>query len=206
MSNINPLIKNEQERFPYAVAGIDEAGRGALAGPVVVSAVILSFNHPLERLNDSKLLNPRLRAELYHEIIQDAAAYSIIEIDHHYIDQHNILQACFEGMRQAEQALSQKAEKLIIDGNMVPPGMQAEAIVKGDSLFASIAAASILAKVPRDMLMIRSAEFYPGYHFEKHKGYGTAQHIKAITSLGPSPIHRLSFSPLSEFMIWDRLK
>ena len=176
------------------VCGIDEAGRGPLAGPVCAAAVILPAHIEIPGLNDSKKLTDKRRRELMPLIKEHALAYGIAFADHNEIDQINILQATFLAMERAVAMLPLKPELLLIDGNRKKDfGIPAETVVHGDSLSASIAAASILAKVTRDDYMLQMAEEYPGYGFEIHKGYGTKAHYAALTELGPCSIHRMSF-------------
>lgn len=182
------------------IAGIDEAGRGPLAGPVVAAAVILpqGYSHPI--LTDSKKLTHRKRDILFDELTSDAAilwSFSVVEADE--IDRLNILRATHEGMRRAVTGLSQKPEHALIDGLPVKPfPIEQTALVGGDGLSFSIAAASIVAKVTRDRLMLALDEKYPVYGFAKHKGYGTAAHLAALKEHGPSPIHRRSFLPVRQ--------
>ena len=176
------------------IAGVDEAGRGPLAGPVYAAAVILPQDFIIEGLNDSKKLTEKRREELYDVIIQNAVAYSIFSADEKRIDEINILNATYEAMNGAVNSLSPTPDYVLIDGNSIK-GMEIEyeTVVKGDAKSASIAAASILAKVARDRYITEIAATYPQYGFEKHKGYGTAAHTEAILKYGPSPIHRRRF-------------
>lgn len=176
-------------------AGLDEAGRGALAGPVVVAAVVLDYASPIEGLNDSKLLSAARREELYGQIVTSAKAYSIVRISQGYIDRFNILQATLLGFATAFRKLDPQVGFCLIDGNHLPPDLKdnALAVIKGDQLHACIAAASILAKVSRDLIMTDYDAEYPEYGFADHKGYGTPQHIRMIHSFGFCPIHRKSF-------------
>lgn len=182
------------------VAGIDEAGRGPLAGPVSVAAVVLpeDFSHAL--LNDSKQLSPGRREQLYEELTGDARiAWHCVLVEAAEIDRLNILRATHEGMRRAVRGLAVTADAALIDGRPVRDfPLRQLALVKGDALSYSIAAASVIAKVTRDRLMLRLAERYPGYGFEAHKGYGTAAHLEALRRLGPCPEHRRSFAPVSQ--------
>ena len=182
------------------VAGIDEAGRGPLAGPVSVAAVILpdGFRHP--KLNDSKQLSEKVREAIYEEITGDASiAWSSVMVEAGEIDRINILQATWEGMRRAFLGLDPGADYALIDGKPVRDFPAPHTgLVKGDSIRLSIAAASVIAKVERDRLMVRSAEKYPEYGFERHKGYGTKIHREALREHGPCPIHRHSFAPVAE--------
>ena len=177
------------------ICGIDEAGRGPLAGPVFAAAVILDPEDCIEGINDSKKLSEKKREQLFDQICARAAAYAIASASVEEIETFNILQATFLAMRRALEALSFAPELALIDGNRLPPELSAPArcVIKGDALSASIAAASILAKVSRDRYMLKMAEQYPQYAFEKHKGYGTAVHYEALRTYGPSPIHRMSF-------------
>lgn len=176
------------------IAGIDEAGRGPLAGPVCAAAVILPANVEIPGLNDSKKLSDKRRRELVPVIKETALAYGIAFADEKEIDEINILQATFLAMERAIAQLKIKPDYLLIDGNRQKDfGIPAETVVKGDSLSASIAAASVLAKVTRDDLMLEMAEKYPQYSFEIHKGYGTKAHYCALREHGPCPLHRMTF-------------
>ena len=181
------------EGFP-CVCGVDEAGRGPLAGPVCAAAVILPPHAMIPGLNDSKKLSDKKRRELFPLIQQQAIAYGIAFASQEEIDEINILQATFLAMKRALEQLTVTPDLALIDGNrMTDFGLPARTIVKGDSLSANIAAASILAKVTRDDLMVRMGEEYPGYGFEIHKGYGTKAHYAALEKLGPCPVHRMTF-------------
>jgi ribonuclease HII len=184
------------------IAGLDEAGRGPLAGPVVAAACILPSGTFFPQLNDSKKLTPKQRETLYAEITScSKLLYGIGIIDEKTIDSVNILQATFLAMRKAVEALSIKPDYILIDGNQVPPfDIPSESIVQGDGLSISIAAASILAKVTRDKIMMELDEKYPKYGFKQHKGYGTGQHLEAIQAYGPCPIHRKSFDPIKSML------
>lgn len=176
------------------ICGVDEAGRGPLAGPVCAAAVILPPDIEIPGLNDSKKLTDKKRRELFPIIKEKAIAYSIVFVDHKTIDEINILQATLSAMEQAISQLSVKPELALIDGNREKDfGVPCKTVVHGDSLSASIAAASVLAKVARDDLMLKMAEEYPQYGFEIHKGYGTKAHYAALTAHGASPIHRMTF-------------
>lgn len=196
MDQIN-LWQIEEELFQKGiqfVCGVDEAGRGPLAGPVCAAAVILPPYVNIEGLNDSKKLTDKRRRELMPVIKEQAIAYGIGFASHEEIDSINILQATFLAMERAIVQLEGKAEFALIDGNREKDfGLPVKTVVKGDSLSASIAAASVLAKVTRDDLMEKMAKEYPGYGFEIHKGYGTKAHYDALRELGPSPVHRMSF-------------
>lgn len=177
-----------------AVCGIDEAGRGPLAGPVVAAAVILPLGCEIEGLNDSKKLTEKKREALFDIICEKAISFSVASADHTTIDAINILQATYQAMRQAAAGLSVPADYAYVDGNR-DPGLAVETacIVGGDAKSMSIAAASVLAKVTRDRYMIEMDTRYPQYGFAKHKGYGTKAHTKAILEHGASPIHRKTF-------------
>ncbi len=176
------------------ICGVDEAGRGPLAGPVCAAAVILPHGCELPGLNDSKKLSPKKRDALFLPIQQQAVAFAVAFATVQEIEQLNILNATFLAMSRAVQALQSPADFALIDGNRLPQlNIPCRAVVKGDSLSMSIAAASILAKVSRDRLMPQLDAEYPGYGFAVHKGYGTAAHIAKIKELGPCPCHRLSF-------------
>ena len=190
-------IMTEYERkYPeYSfICGIDEAGRGPLAGPVCAGAVILPKDCEILYLNDSKKLSEKRRDALYDEIKEKAIAWAVGFADEKRIDEINILQATYEAMREAINNLSQKPDILLNDALIIPEvNIPQEEIIKGDAKSVSIAAASIMAKVTRDRLMAQYDEKYPQYGFAKHKGYGTKQHIEAIKQFGPCPIHRMTF-------------
>ena len=177
------------------ICGIDEAGRGPLAGPVFAAAVILPFGVDIPGLNDSKKLSGAMRAMLYDKIVNIADAYGIASADHREIDELNILNATFLAMERAARMLSAGPDIALIDGNRAPGrmGVKTKCIVGGDGKSASIAAASILAKVSRDRYMAQMAEAYPQYGFERHKGYGTKLHYEMLREHGPSEIHRETF-------------
>ena len=176
------------------ICGVDEAGRGPLAGPVYAAAVILPRGLVIDGLNDSKKLTEKKRAELFDIITAEALAYGIGSADEKEIDEINILQATFLAMRRAIAALSIRPDLALIDGNRDSDfGVPSETVIKGDSLSANIAAASILAKVTRDRVMEAYAAQYPQYGFEVHKGYGTKRHYEALREFGPCPIHRRTF-------------
>ncbi len=176
------------------VAGLDEAGRGPLAGPVVAAACILDPKDPILGLNDSKKLSEKKREELFTEITNRAICYSIVRIEQDVIDEVNILNATKMAMVECVRTLSSKPDKLLIDAiDLKGTGIPVRPIIKGDSLSVSIAAASILAKVTRDRIMIEFESIYPGYGFIQNKGYGTALHYEGIKKLGITPIHRKTF-------------
>ena len=182
------------------IAGVDEVGRGPLAGPVCAAAAILpdGFDHPV--LNDSKKLNGRQRESIYHELTQCSSVVwccTMVEVDE--IDRINILQATWVAMRRAVDGLAKKADAALIDGRPVKGfPIHHRALVKGDSLSFSIAAASVIAKVTRDRLMCELAAQHPEYGFDDHKGYGTPRHLEALRRHGPCPLHRRSFAPVAE--------
>jgi ribonuclease HII len=181
------------------VAGVDEAGRGPLAGPVVAAAVILPRSLDIPGINDSKQLTPVVRDTLYERIHEEAIAIGVGVSDSRTIDRINILQATLRAMEEAVRGLRVPADCLLVDGiSATALPMPQKTIKKGDSLSLSIAAASIVAKVTRDRLMLEYDRQYPGYGFAGHKGYGSAAHMAAIASLGPSPIHRLTFRGVRE--------
>jgi len=188
-------IENEIYDEGYQLlCGVDEAGRGPLAGPVYAAAVILPRGTEIEGLNDSKKLSEKKREELYERIKEKAASYAVAFATVEEIEEKNILGATFLAMNRAIAQLSPAPELALIDGNRNSGiEMRSRCIVKGDALCADIAAASILAKVTRDRYMTQMAERYPEYGFERHKGYGTKMHYEAIRAFGPSPIHRMSF-------------
>jgi ribonuclease HII len=196
MSDVD-MWRIEKEYFSDGIqyiCGVDEAGRGPLAGPVCAAAVILPPEIDIPGLNDSKKLTDKKRRELMPIIMEQAVSYSIAMVDHRKIDEINILQATLLAMDQAISGLQIKPDLALIDGNRMKDfGVKAQTVVHGDSLSASIAAASVLAKVTRDDLMLQMAQEFPGYGFEIHKGYGTKAHYEALEHLGPCPIHRLTF-------------
>lgn len=177
------------------LCGVDEAGRGPLAGPVYAAAVIFDPDHIPEGLDDSKKLSEKKREQLYDRIVDAAIAWCVASASVEEIEEVNILQATYRAMQRAVAGLSVPPELVLVDGNRLPPGLTAAArtLVKGDALSASVAAASILAKVSRDRLMAELDRTYPEYAFAKHKGYGTALHMERIRTYGPSPVHRPSF-------------
>lgn len=182
------------DRGYRVICGVDEAGRGPLAGPVCAAAVILPAGLVIDGLDDSKKLSDKRRRELFPVIKESALAYGVAFASESEIDEINILQATFLAMERALQQLSIKPELALIDGNRLKDfGIPAESIVHGDSRSASIAAASVLAKVTRDDYMLEMAEQYPVYGFDVHKGYGTKVHSSAILDNGPCPIHRKTF-------------
>ncbi|MHC1480283.1 ribonuclease HII [Frateuria aurantia] len=185
---------------PAMLAGVDEAGRGPLAGPLTVAAVILDPARPIAGINDSKKLSARRRESLYDQIIERALAWRIEVIDVDEIDALNILQATMTGMRRAVAGLQPGATEALIDGNRVPPDLPCpgRAVIGGDGLEPAIGAASILAKVTRDRLMVALDQAYPGYGFAIHKGYPTAAHRSALQRLGPCRQHRLSYAPVKQ--------
>lgn len=184
---------------PVTVCGIDEAGRGPLAGPVVAAVVILDPNHPIVGLNDSKKLSKKKRDLLAIAIRQHAIAWAVAEASVEEIDQINILQASLLAMSRAVEKLAIRPESALVDGNKCPRlDIPVEAIVKGDGLIASIAAASILAKTTRDAQMQELHERYPLYGFDRHMGYPTPAHFLALRTHGASPVHRRSFAPVAE--------
>jgi len=184
------------------VCGVDEAGRGPLAGPVVASAVILDPKNPIDGLNDSKKLSAKRREALAVEIRTKALAWAVAEASVEEIDRINILQASFLAMRRAVDALALRPEKALIDGNRCPRlDCPAEAIVGGDGKVASIAAASILAKTVRDAGMLVLHAEYPVYGFDRHMGYPTAFHLQALREYGPSAVHRRSYAPVAQLSL-----
>jgi ribonuclease HII len=184
------------------VAGVDEAGRGPLAGPVFAAAVILDDMSPISGLADSKKLSPKKRDQLYDIIKARALCFCVATASVHEIDQLNILQATLLAMQRAVKGLRLKPMKVLVDGNRLPVlDIRAEAIVKGDSKVASISAASILAKVERDRWCMEIDSQYPLYGFAIHKGYGTRFHLNALKEYGPCALHRSSFAPVAQHLI-----
>lgn len=199
------FLKAEQAHLawdvPGLVAGVDEAGRGPLAGPVVAAAVILDERSPIKGLADSKQLTALRRERLYDEIRAKALCCSIAQASVEEIDQLNILQATMLAMRRAVLGLRLKPNKVLVDGNRLPAlDVLAEAIVSGDALVPCISAASILAKVTRDRLLCELHLQHPEYGFDRHKGYGTAEHLRALQEHGALPIHRRTFAPVARVL------
>ena len=196
---VDLMLRFERELWAQGIrniAGIDEAGRGPLAGPVVAAAVVVAPGFFLNAVDDSKKLNPILRRDLYGRIMEGAVSVGVGIVDHDVIDEINILNATFVAMRKAVDALTMIPEFLLIDGNRFIGGeIPFATIVDGDSLSFSIAAASIIAKVSRDRIMLDYDSQYPEYGFARHKGYGTREHRSAILRYGMCSIHRKSFSP-----------
>lgn len=187
------VYERKYNNYNY-ICGIDEVGRGPLAGPVIAGAVILPKDCDILYINDSKKLSERKREELYDEILQSAISFGIGSIPPNKIDEINILQATLEAMKQAVNNLKVEADILLIDAVTIPNmSIRQVPIIKGDAKSISIAAASILAKVTRDRYMVAYDKIFPGYGFADNKGYGSKQHIEAIKRLGPTPIHRKSF-------------
>jgi ribonuclease HII len=183
-----------------AIAGIDEVGRGPLAGPVVAAAVILPENKKIIGLNDSKKLSLKKREELYEEIYQKARAVSVAEVSASEIDRINIYQASKNAMKEAVAGLEITPDYLLIDAMELEVPIAQEKLIKGDARSVSIAAASIIAKVTRDRLMEKYDQMYPGYGFKNNAGYGTKEHLDGLTRLGVTPIHRRSFSPVKNVL------
>jgi len=181
------------------VAGVDEAGRGPLAGPVYAAAVVLDETYPVEGLADSKVLSEKRREMLAMEIRQRARAWAVAFATAREIDEMNILQATFLAMRRAVASLSIAPTLVLVDGNRAPEfNCAVQTVVRGDATVASISAASILAKVARDAVLIDLDRQHPGYGFARHKGYPTALHLEALDRYGPTPEHRLSFAPVRD--------
>ena len=192
--NLWEIEDSFREKGYELICGVDEAGRGPLAGPVCAAAVILPWNLEIQGLNDSKKLTDARRRELFPVIREKALAYGIAFASPQEINEINILQATFLAMERALPQLSVKPDLALIDGNRSREfGLPVETVVKGDARSANIAAASILAKVTRDDYMIEQSKLYPAYGFEVHKGYGTKRHYAALEEFGPCPIHRASF-------------
>ena len=189
------MLDYEKKYQNLVIAGIDEAGRGPLAGPVICACVVMPLEKEkmIEQVNDSKQLSSKKREKLYDEIVKVALDYAIIEIDEKTIDEINILNATKLGMKRALESLKIKPDIVLIDAVKIDSDIRQENIIKGDTLSYNIAAASILAKVYRDRLMIKLSEKYTQYNFAKHKGYGTREHINALKIYGKCPIHRESF-------------
>lgn len=200
---MNDLLEYEKELYKKGlnfIAGIDEVGRGPLCGPVVACACILPINYQLDGLNDSKKISEKKREELYEILIKDALSYGIGIISPKRIDEINILEATKEAMKEAVNNLDIKPEHLLIDAVKLDIDINSTSIIKGDAKSASIAAASIIAKVTRDRMMIELSEMYPEYGFEKHKGYGTKAHIEAVKKFGVKDFYRFTFAPISDLI------
>ena len=196
-------FENDLKKKGYKlIAGVDEAGRGPLAGPVVAAACILKEGFFLEGLNDSKKLTPKKRKEIFNKLITSSNVIcSVGIVDANKIDEINILKATFLAMKKAVHSLEIKPDFLLVDGNALPSiAIESKAIVKGDSKSISIAAASIIAKQTRDDMMEMFHNSFPEYDFLKHKGYGTKKHLEAINTYGPSSIHRKSFEPIKSMI------
>ena len=194
MASYEPMENALSEQGYSAVCGVDEAGRGPLAGPVYAAAVILRPDSEFEGLDDSKKLTEKKREILFDKIIKEAVAYKIVAVDHKTIDELNILNATMLAMKTAVEGLSVPADYALIDGNKTPQlSISSQYVIGGDAKVKSIAAASILAKVSRDRYMLELSEKYPQYQFEKHKGYGTKLHYQMLDEHGISDIHRMSF-------------
>ena len=201
MERVRKLYKYEAEageRGFNIIAGVDEAGRGSLIGSLMIAAVILPENLYLERLDDSKKLSAKVREKLYDKIISEAISWNVVAVEPQEIDSLNIYQATLEGMKRAVEGLKVQPEIVLTDAMKVDFGEKifSRSIVHGDRLSASIAAASIIAKVTRDRLADKWAADYPGYGFEHNRGYGTKEHLDAIKKIGACPIHRRSFNPV----------
>jgi ribonuclease HII len=197
-SQPSPQRREGANAKSFFVAGVDEAGRGPLAGPLAVAAVILDPARPIAGLNDSKKLSEAKREALYPQIIEYALAFCVVLIEPDEIDRLNIFQATMAGMSRAVAGLSLAAHEALIDGNKLPRDLPCpgRAIVGGDALEPAISAASILAKVSRDRLMVAMNDVYPGYGFAVHKGYPTPAHLASLQQLGPCAQHRRSFAPV----------
>ena len=194
---IDDLEVNETD----LIAGVDEVGRGPLAGPVVAAAVILDPKKPIDGLCDSKKMSANRRLEMSDKIKSNSLAWSLGRAEAKEIDEINILQASLLAMKRAIEVLNIEPDIVLVDGNYTPSiNFKKKAIVKGDSFISEISAASIIAKVERDNEMIALAKIYPGYGFSSHKGYPTKQHIESLKKLGITDIHRITFSPVSKFL------
>ena len=195
-------MNQSAEKTAALPAGVDEAGRGPLAGPVAVAAVILDPARPIDGLDDSKRLTPRRREMLYSQIVEHALAHCIVFVDAAEIDRINILQATLAGMTRAVRGLAVEATRVLVDGNRLPPDLPCpgNAIIGGDALEPCISAASILAKVARDRYMLELDRRHPGYGFARNMGYPTAEHLSALQRLGPCPEHRRSFAPVRRLL------
>jgi ribonuclease HII len=191
----------DPDSLPAAVAGVDEVGRGPLAGPVVAAAVILDPSQPIDGLADSKKLSEKRRSQLAEQIRARALAWSLGRAEVEEIDRINILQASLLAMQRAVAALAQSPELVLVDGNRCPSlACPAQAVVRGDALVPAISAASIVAKVSRDLEMVGLDALYPGYGLARHKGYPSRMHLEALARLGASPVHRRSYAPVKRVL------
>ena len=202
VKNLYSYEKAARDKGFNLIAGVDEAGRGSLIGSVVVAAVILPENIYIERLDDSKRISAKVREVLYEKIISAAISWNAVAVEPEEIDTLNIYQATLLGMKRAVEGLNVQPEVVLTDAMKVDFGekIRSRSIVHGDKLSASIAAASIIAKVTRDRLADKWAVDYPGYGFERNRGYGTKEHLDAIKTLGPCPIHRRTFNPVKSLI------
>jgi ribonuclease HII len=192
---------DEDRQYPLLTAGVDEVGRGPLAGPVVAAAVILDPNKPIAGLADSKKLSEKKREALYPIIKENALYYAVAEASVEEIDQINILQASLLAMQRAINALGVIPEHILVDGNKAPDvSMSVDTVIKGDSRVASISAASIIAKVDRDRMMLEYHHRYPQFSFHKHKAYGSKQHLAELQEHGPTAVHRKTFAPVRRLL------
>ena len=207
-SELSLFADEDFDSAPSLVAGVDEAGRGPLAGPVCAAAVILDPARPIEGLNDSKKLSAKQRDALEPLIKERALAWCVAWGSVEEIDEINILQSTMATMRRAVEGLSTKPDSLIIDGTKVPQGLTMPAVAqpKADGTYEAVAAASILAKTARDRLLTEYETLYPGYGFAQHAGYGTALHLEAIERLGVTPVHRKTFNPIKTMIEEGRVK
>ncbi len=209
---VKKLYEFENEAYAEGfnlVAGVDEAGRGSLVGPVIVAAVILPKNFYLPKLNDSKKISAKIREELFDEIKSAAISFSTAEVSAEKIDELNIYQATLQGMENAVKNLSVKPEFVLTDAmklNLENEGIKSRSIIHGDALSASIAAASIIAKVTRDRMADEWGKIYPDYGFDHNRGYGTKAHFFAIKKFGPCPLHRKTFNPVKSMLLKDGIK
>jgi len=213
IKKINPAVERErvQKLYRYEdeiykqgyklIAGVDEAGRGSLVGPLIVGAVILPQDFYLERLDDSKKLSPKIREKLYYEIVYNAVAVASVAVSVEEIDKFNVYQATLHGMKKAVATLNIQPDFVLIDAMKVYfKNIPVKSIIHGDALSASIAAASIVAKVTRDRLADDWAKIYPEYGFEKNRGYGTQEHMNTIYKIGFTELHRRSFKPVKDLL------
>ncbi len=197
------MYKYEQElinKGVHLIAGCDEAGRGSLAGPIVVAACILPLHYTNELINDSKKMNEKNRNITFKQIKENAIAYNIQILNSYEVDKLNPKQASRVGMSRALKALNIQPEHVLIDFETIEIDIDQQNIIRGDTLSISIAAASILAKVTRDKIMVNYSKKYPKYSFESHKGYGTKKHLMALQKFGITPIHRKSYAPIKQIM------
>lgn len=200
--NPSRRLENQLKRKGYQyIAGIDEAGKGSLAGPLVAGCVILPDNFKVRGVKDSKLLSPSKREDLFLQITKGALQWSVGIVEHHHIDKFGIQEANAQAFRKALKKLKQSPDYVLIDGlKITAHPVDYQYVINGDAIVTSIAAASIIAKVTRDHIMIQLDKKFPQYNFKQHKGYGTVDHLRTLKKIGPSLVHRASFAPINNLI------